>query len=64
MADQNPKFDAAAFVDQAAVLLDIALDPTWRPGVIENLERSRAIAQPLLDFDFPDHLELGPVFRP
>ncbi len=61
MADS---FDAGAYVDQAARLLGLTLEEAWRPGVIENLERGRAIVAPLLDFTLADDLDPAPVYHP
>lgn len=57
-------FNAALYVEQAAKLLGIEIPSEALPGVIANLERSAAIARPLLEFPLPDDAEAGPVFRP
>ena len=51
-----------AYADQAAALLGLPLDPTHRAGVAQNLQRSAAIAAPLLAFALPADTELAPVF--
>ena len=62
LADQP--FDAAAYVDAAAALLGIAIDPAYRPGVVLNLERIAQMASLVMDFPLPDEAEPAPVFRP
>jgi hypothetical protein len=56
--------DTAAYVDCMAEFLDLPIDPAFRPGVIDNLERIAAIAQSVLDFPLPDDLIAAPVFHP
>ena len=57
-------FDPAAYVDQAAALLDLPLTPAHRPGVIENMARLAALAALVTSFALPEEVEPGPVFRP
>lgn len=51
-----------AYVDQAAAALSLRLDPAHRPGVIQSLQRTAAIAAPLLAFAIPAEPDLAPVF--
>jgi hypothetical protein len=53
-----------AYVDQTAAALGLHLDPAHRPGVIMTLQRTAAVAAPLLAFALPDEAELAPVFEP
>ena len=53
-----------AYADQSAAALALPLDPAHRPGVIQNLSRSAAIAAPLLAFPVPAETEIAPVFTP
>lgn len=53
-----------AYADQAAAALGLPLDPAHRLGVVQNLQRSAAIAVPLLAFALPDSTEPAPVFAP
>ena len=62
MAEQP--FDAAAYVDAAAALVGLPLDPAHRPGVVLNLERIAQMAALVTDFPLPDAAEPAPVFRP
>jgi hypothetical protein len=52
----------AAYADLAAGRLGLTLDDGHRAGVVANLERTAAIAAPLLDFSLPDEIEPAPVF--
>ena len=62
MADRP--FDAAAYVDAAAALIGLPLDPTHRPGVILNIERIAEMAGLVMAFPLPEETEPAPVFRP
>lgn len=57
-------FDAAAYVQQSAQLLNLSIPPEQMASVVENFERIQAIAQPVLDFPLPDSLEAAPRFEP
>ncbi len=56
--------DWPRFVDTTAAALRLPLDPAHRPGVIATLQRTAAIAAPLLAFPLPADAELAPVFTP
>jgi hypothetical protein len=62
MADHP--FDAEAYVDAAAVLIGLPIDPAHRPGVVVNLERIAQMAALVMGFALPDETEPAPVFRP
>lgn len=51
------------FVDAAANVLDIPIDPTWKPAVRENLSVIFAHARRFADFPLPDEAESAPIFR-
>lgn len=57
-------FDAAAYVENAAALIGIDIDPAYKPGVIANLQAAAAVASAFLSFPLADEDEAGPVFRP
>jgi hypothetical protein len=59
-----PKFDPDAWIDQAAPLIGLAIDPAWRPGVVANLTRMAEVAELVMAFPLADDEESGPVFRP
>lgn len=54
----------ATYVDQAAQVLTLPLQPEHRPGVIANFERITTIAQLVLDFPLPNTAAIAPVFQP
>ncbi len=62
MSDQTLSPDE--MVDQVAALIDLPLDPEYRPGVINNFRRTAAIAKLVVEFPLPADLEAAPVFQP
>jgi len=62
MAKDKP--DVARLVDEAAKAIGLPIAPEYRANVILNVERSIAIAQPLLDVKLDDALTPAPVYRP
>ena len=56
--------DIEAYVDAAARLVGLPLDPAHRPGVVVNLERIAAMAALVMKFPLPDDTEPAPVFTP
>ena len=62
MADDKP--DIARWVDEEAKAIGLPIAPEYRANVILNVERSLAIAQPLLAVELEDELTPAPVFRP
>jgi len=62
MAKDKP--DVARLVDEAAKAIGLPIAPEYRANVILNVERSIAIAQPLLDVELDDVLTPAPVYRP
>ena len=62
MAEEKPDF--ARWVDEAAKAIGLPIAPEYRANVIVNVERSLAIAQPLLAVDLDDELTPQPVYRP
>ena len=60
----HKKADIAKWVDEAALAIGLPIAPDYRANVILNLERSLAIAQPLLAVDLDDELTSAPVFHP
>jgi hypothetical protein len=50
------------YVDQAAVAVGLPLDPAHRSGVVQQLQRTAALAAPLLAFPLPADVEPAPVF--
>ena len=62
MSDRS--FDTEAYVDAAAMLIGLPLDPAHRPGVVLNLERIAQMAALVMEFALPDETEPAPVFKP
>jgi hypothetical protein len=62
MADQP--VDPEAYVDAAAALIGLPIDPAHRPGVIVNLERIAQMAALVMEFALPEEAEPAPVLRP
>jgi hypothetical protein len=56
--------DIEQYVEQMALVLDLSLDPSHKPGVVDNMTRTAAIAQLVLEFSLPPDLEVAPVFQP
>ncbi len=52
------------FVDSAAALLALTLDPEHRPGVVSGFVRLQVTAAPLMAFSLPAELDEAPVFAP
>ena len=49
----KPTFEIETYVQQALQLLALSLPPEQLPSVVENFDRIRTIAQPVLDFPNP-----------
>ena len=62
MADHP--FDAGRYVDAAAALIGLPIDPSHRPGVILNIERIAEMAALLMALPLPGETEPAAVFRP
>ena len=58
------KPDIARWVDEGAKAIGMPIAPEYRYKVILNVERSLAIAQPLLELALDDELAPAPVFKP
>jgi hypothetical protein len=54
----------AEYVDLMANLIDLPLDPKYRPGVVANMVRIAQIAQVVTEFSIPNEIEAAPVFEP
>ena len=62
MSEKKP--DIAKWVDEAAQAIGLPIAPQYRANVILNVERSLAIAAPLLALELDDDLNPAPVYRP
>ena len=54
----------APSLQEAAALVGLTIPEEYREGVRRNIERSRIIAQPLLDLPLGPGVETAPVFEP
>jgi 1-carboxybiuret hydrolase subunit AtzG-like len=50
------------YIDAAARLLDLTLDPEWKPAVRAHLEVTLRLGTLVGDFGLPDEAEPAPVF--
>lgn len=64
MSQDPSKLDFMAYVEQAALLMDLPIIPDYQEGVVQNLERIAPIAQLISEFPLPEDLEAVPVFEP
>lgn len=64
IAQPPPQTEWAAYADRVAAALALPLDPAHRPGVVQNLERTAAIAAPLLAHPLPAGIESPAIFVP
>ncbi len=53
-----------AYVEAAAPLAGLVLNPACRPGIVANFARIAAFAALVTEFDLPDEAEPAPVFAP
>ena len=60
MTDQ----ELEAWLDAAAVLLGLSIEPEWRDTVRLHLRITSDLAHRLMEFPLPDDAEPAPVFRP
>lgn len=52
------------YVEQMALLLNLAIAPEYQHGVVENFAKIQAIAQLVNEFSLPDNIEASPIFEP
>jgi hypothetical protein len=50
------------YIDATARLLDLPLEPAWRPAVRANLEVTLRLGALVDGFELPDEAEPAPVF--
>jgi hypothetical protein len=60
--NKSPSDPLESFVDAAAQVLDLPVDPAWRGAVKENLSVLLRQAALFQDFSLPDETEPAPVF--
>ena len=52
----------AQFIDAAALLLDLPIEPAWKDAVKGHLEATLRLASSFAEFPLPDEAEPAPVF--
>jgi 1-carboxybiuret hydrolase subunit AtzG-like protein len=50
------------FIDAAARVLDLAIEPAWKPAIAANLEATLRLAASFMEFPLPDDAEPAPIF--
>ena len=55
--------DFAGFMDAAARIMNLEIDPPWRSSVLANLEVTLRFAQLVTDFKLPEAAEPAPLYR-
>jgi hypothetical protein len=58
------ELDVPAYVDAAAALIGLTLDPAHRAGVIANMQRNAQMAALVFDTPAPLDGDQAPVFVP
>ncbi|NEQ24343.1 MAG: DUF4089 domain-containing protein [Microcoleus sp. SIO2G3] len=56
--------DLAAYIEQMSEILDLPIDPEYRPSVMKNVASICAIATLVTDFPLTEDIEASPVFQP
>jgi hypothetical protein len=52
-----------AYIDSAAALLKLPLEPEWKPAVRANLEVTLKLAALVAEKELPDDAEPAPVYQ-
>jgi hypothetical protein len=50
------------FIDAAARLLELSIEPAWKPAVAANLEATLRLGASFMEFPLPDEAEPAPIF--
>jgi hypothetical protein len=50
------------FIDATARVLDLPIEPAWKPAVAANLEATLRLAASFMQFPLPDEAEPAPIF--
>jgi hypothetical protein len=61
--NDSPRGGLDAYIDAAAGLLAIPLDPAWIGAIGSNLAVLRAAAAHVAEFPLPDEAEAAPVYE-
>lgn len=60
--DNSPSDPLDSFVDAAAQVLNLPVEPAWRAAVKANLKVIFCQAELFADFPLPDEAEPAPIF--
>ena len=60
MSDVSDRLDA--YIDNAAAVLRLTIEPEWKASVRANLAVSLQMARKVEDFALPDEAEPAPIF--
>lgn len=51
------------FIDAAAGVLALPIEPAWKPAIKANLQVTLRLAAMVTEFELPDEAEPAPVFE-
>ncbi|MGL4261463.1 MAG: DUF4089 domain-containing protein [Afipia sp.] len=51
------------YIDTAAAILDLQIDPAWKPAVRANLDVSLKMARLVQEFPLPDEIEPAGIYE-
>ena len=51
------------YIDAAAAVLGLPIEPAWKPAVRENLDVSLKMARMVQEFPLPDEIEPASVYE-
>lgn len=52
-----------SYIDAAAAVLGLPIEPAWKPAVRENLDVSLKMARMVQEFPLPDEIEPASVYE-
>jgi hypothetical protein len=55
--------NARDFVETAAQVLGLMIEPAWKPAIVANVATTLRLAALFMDFPLPDEAEPAPVFK-
>lgn len=51
------------YIDAAAAILDLQIDPAWKPAVRANLDVSLKMSRLVQEFPLPDEIEPAGIYE-
>ena len=51
------------FIDAAARVLELSIEPEWKPAVEANLAATLRLAASFMEFPLPDEAEPAPIYK-